>query len=88
MTGVRPYSRVARDSLTDDQLTRAIAVISILESDLHARRQRYFPSGRYSEEITSELDADLDAVRELHALLVHERQERLIDDHETSAESE
>jgi hypothetical protein len=77
--GDHPYSRISRDSITDDQLERLIRIVDLAERDANNHEGSLL--FRLSE-VRDHYRQDVLALRELHALLVSERQERIIDLHE------
>lgn len=84
MPGDAPYSRVSRDSITDEQLARLIRIID--QAERYASNHDGLAAA-LSAEVAKHYRQDALALRELHALLVHERQERVIDRYEAGEES-
>jgi len=79
--GDLPFSRISWDSLNDDQLERLIRIVDLAERNANNHEGSLL--FRLPGEVRDHFRKDVLALRELHALLVSERQERIIDQHET-----
>jgi len=77
--GDAPYSRISQDSITDEQLERLIRIVDLAERDAYNREGLL---SKLPDEVRDHFRQDVLALRELHALLHSEQQERIIDRYE------